>query len=49
MDEVPGAFAPPIEIKGRVYTNCVRSCISYGSEAMPLLADVGLKFENIQR
>ena len=30
---------------GRVYASCVRSSLIYGSEAMPLLADVWLKFE----
>ena len=31
-------------ITGRVYASCVRSSLIYGSEAMPLLADVWLKF-----
>ena len=30
---------------GRVYASYVRSSLIYGSEAMPLLADVWLKFE----
>ena len=30
---------------GRVYASCVRSSLIYGSEGMPLLADVWLKFE----
>ena len=33
--------APPLEMKGRVYVSCVRSSMSYGSETMPLLVDVG--------
>ena len=37
--------APPLELKGRVYANCVRSSMTYGSETMPLLVNVGLKFE----
>ena len=37
--------APPLEIKGRVYSSCVRSSMTYGSETRPLLVDVGLKFE----
>ena len=37
--------APPLEMKGRVYSSCVRSSMTYESETMPLLADVGLKFE----
>ena len=32
-------------MKGRVYASCVRSSIIYRSETMPLLGDVGLKFE----
>ena len=35
---------PPLEIKGLVYAICVRSSMTYGSETMPLLVDVGLKF-----
>ena len=35
----------PLEMKGRVYATCVRSSMTYGSETMPLLVDVGLKFE----
>ena len=30
---------------GRVYASCVRSSLIYGSEAVPLLADVWLKFK----
>ena len=52
MDELPRAFAisdiqrlPPLEMKGRVYASCVRSSMTYGSETMPLLVDVELKFE----
>ena len=37
--------APPLEKKGRVYTSCVRSSMTYGRKTRPLLADVGLKFE----
>ena len=37
--------APPMEIKCRVYASCVRRSMTYRSETMPLLADVGLKFE----
>ena len=37
--------APPLEMKGRVYANCVRSSMTYGSETRPLLVDVGLMFE----
>ena len=29
-----------------VYASCVRRIMTYGSETMPLLADVGLKFES---
>ena len=34
-----------MEMKAQVYTCCVRSGMTYGSETMPLLVDVGLKFE----
>ena len=34
-----------MEMKVRVYAWCVRSSMTYGSETMPLLVDVGLKFE----
>ena len=51
MDEVPRAFAIS-EIQSssagdesRVYASCVRSSMTYGNEARPLLVDVGLKFE----
>ena len=40
--------APPIEMKGRVYASCVRSSLTYESEARPLLADVGLMFERAE-
>ena len=40
--------APPLEMKGRVYASCVRSSVTYGREAMPLLVDVGLKFERAE-
>ena len=40
--------APPLEMKGRVYTNCVRNSMIYGSETMPLLVDIGLKFERAE-
>ena len=40
--------APPLEMKGRVYASCVRSSMTYGSETMPLLVDVGLKFERVE-
>ena len=40
------ARAPPL--KGRVYASCVRSSMLYGSETMPLLFDVGLKFERVE-
>ena len=39
---------PPLEIKGRVYASCVRSSMTYGSETMPLLVDVGWKFERAE-
>ena len=51
MDEVPRAFAIsdtqsfPMEMKGRVYTSCVRSIMTYGSETRPLLVDFVLKFK----
>ena len=51
MNEVSRAFAisdiqgSPAGMIGRVYTSCVRSCLIYGSETRPLLADVWLKFE----
>ena len=37
--------APPLDRKGLVYASCVRSSMPYGIETMPLLVDVGLKFE----
>ena len=39
---------PPLEMKGGVYTSCVRSSMTYGSETRPLLVDVGLKFERAE-
>ena len=51
MHEVSGAFSISdiqrslASMIGRVYASCVRSSLSYGSEARPLLADVWLKFE----
>ena len=32
-------------MKGRGHASCVRSSRTYGSQTMPLLVDVGLKFE----
>ena len=40
--------APPLEMKGRVYTSCVRSSMIYGSETWRFLADVGLKWERAE-
>ena len=40
--------ALPLEMKGQVYTSYVRSSMTYESEIMPLLADVGLKFERAE-
>ena len=37
-----------MEMKGRVYASCVRSRMTYGSENIPLLVDVGLKFERAE-
>ena len=37
--------APPLEVKGLVFANCVRNSMTYGSETRPMLVDVGLKFE----
>ena len=34
---------------GRVYGNCVRSSLIYGSETRSLLADVWLKFEGTEK
>ena len=34
-----------LEMKAQVYACCVRSRMTYRSETMPLLVDVGLKFE----
>ena len=36
---------PLLEMKGRVFTSCVRSSMIYGSKTILLLEDVGLKFE----
>ena len=33
----PTSRSPPLEMKGRVYTSCVRSSMTYGSETRPLL------------
>ena len=40
--------APTLEMKGRVYASCVRSCMIYRSETRPLLADSGLTFESAE-
>ena len=50
MDEVPRAFGMSDiqKMKGRVYTSCVRSSMTYGSETWPLLVDVGLKFKRAE-
>ena len=52
MDEVPRVFAisdiQSLEMKGRVYANCVRSSMTYGSDTRSLLVDVGLKFERAE-
>ena len=40
--------APSLEMKDRVYANCVRCSMTYGSETSTLLADVGLKFERAE-
>ena len=40
--------APQFEMKGRVYSSCVRSSMTYGSKTRPLLVDVGLKFERAE-
>ena len=37
-----------LEMKCRVYGNCVSSSMIYGSETRPLLAGVGLKFERVE-
>ena len=37
--------ANPLEMKGPVYDNSVRSSTTCGSEIRPLLVDAGLKFE----
>ena len=40
--------APPLEMKGQLYVACVRGSMTYGSETMSLLVDVGLKFESAE-
>ena len=40
--------ARPLEMKGQLYASCVRSRMTYGSETMPLLVYVGLKFERAE-
>ena len=35
-----------LEMKAQVYACCVRSSMTYGGETMPLLVDIGLKFES---
>ena len=40
--------APTLEMKGRVYSSCVRSRMTYGSETTLLLVDIGLKFERAE-
>ena len=40
--------APQLEMKGRVYANCVRSSMRYGSETMPLLVDDPLEMQMIR-
>ena len=53
MDEIMRAFVisdiqsspTPLVMKGQVYASCIRSSMTYGSETMPLLVDIGLKFE----
>ena len=40
--------ASPLEMKGRVYANCVRSSMIYRRDTMPLLADAGLNFERAE-
>ena len=40
--------APPLEMKGGVYSSCVRSSMTCGSETRPLLVDVGLKSERAE-
>ena len=33
--------APPLEMKGQMYSSCVRSRMTYGGETRPLLVGVG--------
>ena len=40
--------ALPLEMKGRVYSSCVRSSMIYGSGTRHLLVDVWLKFERAE-
>ena len=40
--------APPMDMKRRVYASCVRSSMTYGSETMTLLVDIGLQFERAE-
>ena len=40
--------AAPLEMKGQVYSICVRNSMTYGSETRPLLVNVGLKFERAE-
>ena len=47
MDEKTST-APLLEMKGRVYASCVRNSMTYGSETMSLLVDVGLKLERAE-
>ena len=42
ISDIQGSLA---SMTGRVYASCVRSSLIYGSEDMPLLADVWLKFD----
>ena len=37
-----------LKMKGRVYASCVKSSMTYGSETIPLLADVVLKLEKAE-
>ena len=40
--------APPLEMKGQVYSSCVRSSTTYKNETRPLLVDVGLMLERAE-
>ena len=35
-------------MKGRLYAGCVRSSMTYGRENMPILVDLGLKYERVE-